>query len=87
MTQSREEKISTMVDASGKSDSRITSSERTFATFRQYAQSRGVDADSGTDIALPKTIAAWLGLIAGIGAEEGDQDKLATVRIIIVISL
>jgi hypothetical protein len=79
MTVDKEEKIMQFVDAGGKSAERIKSSERTFATFRLYALSQNVDPESGTSVELPRVIAAWLGLLAGIGAEEGDVSQLATV--------
>jgi hypothetical protein len=80
MTENKVTKIKAMVASVGKSSSRISSAERVFDTFRLYATAYGVDAASGTDVQLPNLIAEWLGLIAGVGCEEGDQEQLTAVN-------
>jgi len=80
MSQSKESKVQAMVDAGGKSDDRMKGALRVFESFQEYAQYRGVDAAGGTDVQLPKVIAAWLGIIAGVGCEDGDVGQLITVR-------
>jgi len=55
---------------------------RVFESFQECAHFHGVDAATDTDVQLPKVIAAWLGIIAGVRCEDGDVGQLITVIII-----
>lgn len=80
MTEDKSEAIQKMVDSTGKTSDRIRAANTTFSTFASYAERAGIiDPSSGTEAELPKVIAGWLGLIAGVGSSQNDDNYLSAV--------